>query len=148
MTSDRDSLAGEIRRRAARLFANSDREHETCSYEAADILLYRGISMVPLQDGPRLDEVDRVIWECTSFPGDEAAFDEDDLIDVSVSEDADGIHLSTRTGEVTLDVKQALAAVNLLSSALCHTLMAPWSEDDPSSILSRGQRTPLKAVAP
>lgn len=148
MTSDRDYLAGEIRRRAALLFDNSDREHETCSYEAADILLYRGISMVPLQDGPRLDEVDRVIWECTSFPGDEDELDEDDLVDASVWEDADGIHLSTSQGTLDLDVKQALAAVNLLSSALCHTLMAPWSEDDPSNILSRGQRTTLKAVAP
>lgn len=148
MTSDRDYLAGEIRRRAALLFDNSDRKYETSSYEAADILLYRGISMVPLQDSPRLDEVDRVIWECTSFPADEEELDEDDLIDVSVSEDADGIHLSTSRGTLDLDVKQALAAVNLLSSSLCHTLMAPWSEDDPSSILSRGQRTPLKAVAP
>lgn len=144
MTSDRDCLAGEIRRRADRLFANTDREHETTSYEAADILLHRGISMVPLQDSPRLDEVDRVIWECTSFPGDEDDLDEDDLVDASVWEDEDGIHLSTSQGTLDLDVKQALAAVNLLSSALCHTLMAPWSEDDPSSILSRGSRPALR----
>jgi hypothetical protein len=144
VTSDRDYLAGEIRRRAARLFANSDREHETCSYEAADILLYRGISMVPLQDGPRLDEVDRVIWECTSFPGDEEELDEDDLIDVTVGEDENGLFIATSAGTLPLDLRQALAGADLLTGAVTRALLRPVSGDDPSSILSRGTRPVLR----
>lgn len=140
MTSDRDYLAGEIRRRADRLFANTDREHETTSYEAADILLHRGISMVPLQDSPRLDEVDRVIWECTSFPGDEEELDEDDLIDVTVGEDENGLFIATSAGTLPLDLQQALAGADLLTGAVTRALLRPVSEDDPSSILSRGTR--------
>lgn len=144
MTSDRDYLAGEIRRRAARLFANSDREHETCSYEAADILLCRGILTVPSFPSDRLDEVDRVIWECTSFPGDEEELDEDDLIDVTVGEDENGLFIATSAGTLPLDLQQALAGADLLTGAVTRALLRPVSEDDPSSILSRGTRPVLR----
>jgi len=144
MTSDRDYLAGEIRRRAARLFANSDREHETCSYEAADILLYRGIRTVPSFPSDRLDEVDRVIWECTSFPCDEEELDEDDLIDVTVGEDENGLFIATSAGTLPLDLQQALTGADLLTGAVTRALLRPVSEDDPSSILSRGTRPVLR----
>ncbi|WP_291473183.1 hypothetical protein [Corynebacterium sp.] len=144
MTSDRDYLAGEIRRRAARLFANSDREHETCSYEAADILLYRGISTVPSFPSDHLDEVDRVIWECTSFPGDEEELDDDDLIDVTVGEDENGLFIATSAGTLPLDLQQALAGADLLTGAVTRALLRPVSADDPSSILSRGTRPVLR----
>lgn len=106
-----------------------------------------------LADETRQDPVERFIVDPDDYDCDEDNLDDVEPVhegdtDVNVWEDAEGIHLHASGSTVDLDVKQALGTVNLLSSALCHTLMAPWSEDDPSSILSRGQRTPLKAVAP
>ncbi|MGO1827046.1 hypothetical protein [uncultured Corynebacterium sp.] len=149
MTSDRDYLAGEIRRRAARLFANSDREHETCSYQAADILLYRGILTVPSFPSDRLDEVDRVIWECTSFPDDsDWSDDEDNYVEWSEGDIVDGpagLGIVLPAGEVWhLSDEKALSLMRGLSTMICYRLTQPWSADDDSTILSRGTRPVLR----
>lgn len=142
---DYNVLAHLLRHRAAQLFHDIE-GYEFYAYEAAHILADQGITDILGQ--PNNPVIDQAIRTCTNFPEPDEDDFEDDLIDASVWEDAEGIHLHASGSTVDLDVKQALAAVNLLSSALNRELMCPWSEDDPSSILSRGQRTPLKAVAP
>jgi len=138
---DYNVLAHLLRHRAAQLFHDIE-GYEFYAYEAAHILADKGITDIIGQ--PNNPVIDQAVRACTNFPEPDEDDFEDDLIDLSVWEDGAGINLSTHEGELSLDLKQTLAAVNLLSSALNRALMCPWSEEDPSSILSRGARPVLR----
>lgn len=55
---------------------------------------------------------------------------------------ADGLGIITPHGQWRVSEDQALRLIQGLSSMLHARLTRPWSADDPSSILSRGARTP------
>lgn len=99
-----------------------------------------------LADETRQDPVERFIVDPDDYDCDEDNLDDVEPVhegdtDVNVWEDADGIHVATAAGSLPLDIPQALDAVTLLSAALNSTLRRPWSDDDQSTILSRGTRT-------
>lgn len=138
MTPDLERLANQITRRANGIFAGT--EHETYAYSAAaELEREHGITEFIVRPGRTLDIVDQVIRNNTSFPDNEDLDEED--TNVSVWEDAHGIHLATAERTITLDLPGALDAVTLLTSAINGTLRRPYSADDPSTILSRGTRT-------
>ncbi|MGO2874830.1 hypothetical protein [Corynebacterium variabile] len=98
-----------------------------------------------LADETRQDPVERFIVDPDDYDCDEDNLDDVEPVhegdtDVNVWEDADGIHVATSAGSLPLDVPQALDVVTLLSAALNSTLRRPWSDDDQSTILSRGTR--------
>lgn len=138
---ENELFRAELGRYATKLYAGTDAE--TFIAGAAEDLIDEGITFIS-QEPKKIARVIAVLNDNTTFPEDEDEDDPDDLIDASVWEDGAGIHLNASGSTVTLDYKQALAAVNLLSSALNRALMCPWSEDDPSSILSRGIRHVLR----
>lgn len=98
-----------------------------------------------LADETRQDPVERFIVDPDDYDCDEDNLDDVEPVhegdtDLNVWEDADGIHVATSAGSLPLDVPQALDVVTLLSAALNSTLRRPWSDDDQSTILSRGTR--------
>lgn len=98
-----------------------------------------------LADETRQDPVERFIVDPDDYDCDEDNLDDVEPVhegdtDVNVWEDADGIHVATAAGSLPLDLPQVLDVVTLLSAALNSTLRRPWSDDDQSTILSRGNR--------
>ena len=98
-----------------------------------------------LADETRQDPVERFIVDPDDYDCDEDNLDDvepahEGDTDVNVWEDADGIHVATAAGSLPLDLPQVLDVVTLLSAALNSTLRRPWSDDDQSTILSRGNR--------
>lgn len=57
-----------------------------------------------------------------------------------VRETGNGIVLTTPAGEFCMTELEALEIAGDLSSTVRHRLGRPWSNEDPSSILSRGLR--------
>lgn len=98
-----------------------------------------------LADETRQDPVERFTVDPDDYDCDEDNLDDvepahEGDTDVNVWEDADGIHVATAAGSLPLDLPQVLDVVTLLSAALNSTLRRPWSDDDQSTILSRGTR--------
>ena len=98
-----------------------------------------------LADETRQDPVERFTVDPDDYDCDEDNLDDVEPVhegdtDVNVWEDADGIHVATAAGSLPLDIPQVLDVVTLLSAALNSTLRRPWSDDDESTILSRGTR--------
>ena len=98
-----------------------------------------------LADETRQDPVERFIVDPDDYDCDEDNLDDVEPVhegdtDVNVWEDADGIHVATAAGSLPLDLPQVLDVVTLLSAALNSTLRRPWSDDDKSTIRSRGNR--------
>lgn len=62
-----------------------------------------------------------------------------DAPDVHVTEDANGFKIHQGARIIYLDIPDALALISMLSVAVNGRLLRPYSNEDPSTILSRGE---------
>lgn len=81
-------------------------------------------------------------WKDEVAPVDDEDFDPEPPEPGDIYEDADGLGIVTPHGQWRVSEDQALALLRGLTTMLHERLTRPWSAADPSTILSRGARTP------
>ncbi|MGO1321150.1 MAG: hypothetical protein ACTMIK_12985 [Galactobacter sp.] len=98
----------------------------------------------PPRTSPEEDNMTANIQSITEagFPLQLHYIDDDKSDDPAVGDICTGAHddlfVTTTNGQWQLTISEALSLTQGLTAMVNHVLNNPWSEDDPSSILSRG----------